>query len=93
MYGKMMQNQSVFLFSGEELLLLGELTKYVPVSPQRILNIQWDTADFTLQIRGAAGERVTLTYLLGSQRSEVTCIVSEAGTAVLSIRDGRCYQL
>ncbi|PVD22557.1 hypothetical protein C0Q70_18373 [Pomacea canaliculata] len=70
-------------------LLLGELTKLVPVSPQRVTSITVG-ADVTVHVRGAARERVTFTFLQASEVVSVDCVIGATGSAIISLNSRSC---
>ncbi len=64
--------------------LLGELDKWVSVSPQRFAAVQGSADGVTAVLRGAAGEAVTVHFL--SPAGDVlagTCALGAAGTATV----------
>lgn len=75
------------------LWLLGETSKIVPISPQRVYAISADTADVKVTLKGAPGETVRFFYILGSSQKSVTCIMSPAGTAVISFASDTCESI
>jgi hypothetical protein len=50
------------VFSG--IALLGELDKWVNVSPFRFANLTIDSAGLSVELHGAVGERVSVTVLV-----------------------------
>lgn len=70
-------------------LLLGELTKLVPVSPQRVTSITVG-ADVTVHVRGAARERVTFTFSQASEVVSVDCVIGATGSAIISLNSRSC---
>jgi len=75
----------------QELLLLGERTKWIPMSPHRITRMQYDDHYFFIFLKGAPGEAVQFDYVWGSESHSLTCEMSEAGTARINITDRRCF--
>lgn len=78
-----------------DLVLLGELSKWVPLSPQRVQNIAFATEGaknvFTISMRGASGEKVEMWFADGEGKlSKVACTLSHAGTATLTMPSGTC---
>ena len=76
-------------------ILLGELDKFVPISPQRVSTISIGDSDIQVTLRGTPGEK--LDFYLGIQTSVpgagfgLTCQISDLGVAILSIADLSCY--
>ena len=70
---------------------MGELSKYVPMSPRRVSGIQVTSADITLLVEGAVGESVTMFYSVDGQVRSVTCVMGETLRARVSVAHGACY--
>ena len=65
----------------------------VPMSPQRVLDLQESNLDFKVKIGGRVGETVSFRYIWDYEVIEVKCVISQAGTAVVSIADAVCYSV
>ena len=78
-------------FAGD-VVLMGELSKYVPMSPQRVSSIEVTTADVTLTLEGALGEKVVMYYYATQlQVRSVTCVIGSTLQAKVSVRQQACY--
>lgn len=83
-----------------DLYILGELEKWVPVSPDRITDIVTTTtatttsssassSSVTLSVRGVQGESVTLSFS-GANDFSVTCVFQDSGMMTLNVGDQTC---
>lgn len=72
--------------------MLGDLTKYVPVSPARIASVEEDGYDLIVSLVGSAGEAVPLTFWEQSSGTTVTlnCVLDAAGTARAAMPERFC---
>ena len=77
----------------KELVLLGELDKWVPMSSKRISDIAIGTSNVEITINGGVWEKVMFTYIYDGQSFSVSCVMSSAGSAVLSIIGNKCISL
>lgn len=77
-------------YRGSTVLLLGDTTKWVPMSPQRVVSITVSAADIHVMLTGAAREKVVFVVLHGQTVYEHICTLSEAGLAELSVARNRC---
>ena len=71
-------------------MLLGELDKFVPMSPQRVTSISSSTEDIMLTLSGIPKETVTMTISVDSGYHAVKCVIGEGGTAVISVAKMNC---
>jgi hypothetical protein len=73
------------------LFLLGETSKWVPVSQQRISAITpiQDT-DIVLTVEGVMGETVAISYLLDGVSQTVICNFKLTSSLLLSINNKTC---
>ena len=56
--------------------VLGELSKFVPSSPQRLQQVSYDATSVTVQVAGSEGERVTLFFAFaGLEVAAESCVV------------------
>ena len=53
--------------------ILGEQAKWVPISPQRVKNIQQDTTSMRIQLSGALNESVTFGFSVNYKYMSVDC--------------------
>ncbi|XP_048245143.1 uncharacterized protein LOC124119103 isoform X1 [Haliotis rufescens] len=70
-------------------VVLGELDKWVPMSPQRVVWIRMDT-DVSIRITGAPSEVVTFWFSLNDQVVTVKCILGPKGFATILARALKC---
>jgi hypothetical protein len=71
--------------------ILGELSKWVPMSPQRVTDISTTATGFSISLRGAAREAVEMWFADSDDRLvKVDCQLSDAGSAIVSMPDARC---
>ena len=72
-------------------VVLGELGKWVPASPDRITAIDAQPAALALGLKGAAGEAVALSFLdASSQLVTARCVLPASGVATLTMPAGTC---
>ena len=74
----------------EEFLILGEINKWVPMSAKRVYGISFEEDDVTINLRGGSNENVAFAYMIGGKLTNVDCKLSDAGSAVLSVKWGAC---
>ena len=86
----MLNVEATFVCRGQELLLLGERSKWIPMSKQRVVSIQSDAEELTVKLKGESGEKVVFSYVLNQQARDVTCRMSLAGTAVINFSKEKC---
>nr|XP_022327168.1 uncharacterized protein LOC111126669 isoform X3 [Crassostrea virginica] len=91
------ENYCLFLFSaretglnGTDITIFGETSKWVPMSPSRVLKIIHAENNMRVGIRGKPGEEVTMAFLINNFVHRSTCRVGTSGTAVLDVMIG-CY--
>ena len=72
--------------------LLGELSKYVPVSEARVQSVKASTQALFVAVRGQAGEAVPLTFWDSAQdrATTVACVLDAAGRATAAVPAGTC---
>lgn len=74
------------------LVVLGEMAKWVPVSPQRILSIESveQSGETRIRVQGAVGEGVVLGFAVASNLKApplyVHCTIAASGEAVATVR-------
>jgi len=78
------------LFNGW--ILLGETTKFIPISKQRIISISATSEpnQITVKIRGVPKEQVTLQFSNGSTVHSFTCAIADAGYIKVTAPEGNC---
>eukprot|EP01064_Diplonema_japonicum_P018967 TRINITY_DN2766_c0_g1_i1.p1 TRINITY_DN2766_c0_g1~~TRINITY_DN2766_c0_g1_i1.p1 ORF type:complete len:748 (+),score=157.49 TRINITY_DN2766_c0_g1_i1:51-2294(+) len=69
--------------------LLGELSKWVPVSAQRVTSVNPKNGDLEVVVNGAPHEEVVLTFYK-TQPVEVRCVLPATGTAIVA-SSGTCH--
>lgn len=70
--------------------LLGDLSKFVPMSPTRVRSVSVDGADVTALLAGEAGERLAFSVWRAGAVAAVPCVLDAAGAATLSVAAGTC---
>jgi hypothetical protein len=53
--------------------ILGEQAKWVPISPQRVTNIQQNASSMTMTINGSLNEIVTIGFSINYKYQSVQC--------------------
>ncbi|CAD5111385.1 unnamed protein product [Dimorphilus gyrociliatus] len=82
----------IFKFNGDELILIGETAKFVPMSAKRFSNIRISSEDFRLDIRGSPNEKVIVSIYSKLQKNiDITCILPASGQSTLSFILRNCY--
>ena len=66
-------------------VIFGEMDKWVPVSPKRVLNISWTNETVTAPLKGTANETFDFWYMLGSKADMVTCTLNSTGAATFKM--------
>ncbi|XP_046547851.1 uncharacterized protein LOC124257766 [Haliotis rubra] len=79
----------VLSINGKQVLIQGELDKWVPMSPQRVTGINI-ADDITISLTGAAHETVSFWFNVDGKSSPVTCTLGAGGLATLSFSAGTC---
>ena len=60
-------------FNGQKVALLGEQSKWVPVSMKRVLRIYNEDSTLNVQIQGAVNERIEFSFLINEKLTKVEC--------------------
>ena len=76
-------------FSTHSSVLLGELTKLVPMSAQRVTDISVSESDLQITISGSKLEQVYFYIQTNGITTQYICIIRET-TAVLSVSKHTC---
>eukprot|EP00937_MAST-01D_sp_MAST-1D-sp2_P006546 g6546.t1 len=72
-------------------VLVGELAKWVPASPDRVTSIDAQASSLVVGLKGAQGEAVKLTFLDASSKLvAATCVLPPSGRATLTMPAGSC---
>ena len=85
-----MQEHDFKCFRGWELILLGELNKWVPMSPGRIKEIRTTLDEIYVTLSGGAFERVTFSHSANGTVVHTDCVLSASGSANLSVLKELC---
>ena len=78
-----------FIINGTAVYLLGELSKWVPVSPKRIQNIRADV-DLVVDVTGMPTEEVEFFAVVGHNITSFKCIVPEWGHVSMYMLSKKC---
>ncbi|XP_071115649.1 uncharacterized protein [Haliotis cracherodii] len=79
----------VLTFNGKQVLIQGELDKWVPMSPQRVTGINI-ADDITISLTGAAKEKVSFWFNVDGKSTPVACTLGAGGLATLRFTAGAC---
>ncbi|XP_046547850.1 uncharacterized protein LOC124257765 isoform X2 [Haliotis rubra] len=79
----------VLTINGKQVLIQGELDKWVPMSPQRVTDINI-AEDITISLTGAVHETVSFWFNVDGKSSPVTCTLGAGGLATLRFTAGTC---
>ena len=88
--GQLCQLLYVYVCRGQQLVLYGEMSKSVVMSPQRISNIIVSSNDVEVELTGASWEKVVFSLSYGGQLLQMPCLLSSAGRARISVLEGTC---
>lgn len=80
----------LFNCSSNPIALLGELDKFVPISPQRVSDISITTNDIKIELKGETGEKVTFTVWYNGTYNEYLCIIGKDSSATISLLRNVC---
>ncbi|KAK7102302.1 hypothetical protein V1264_020540 [Littorina saxatilis] len=78
------------LTQNPSILMLGELTKVVPVSPQRVTKIDVTGNDVKVYLKGVPSEGVYFTFSIDSNIVTISCTFGNSRTAVLDVTAKTC---
>ena len=73
------------------LIILGEMSKLVPMSPCRVRSLTYDTADVSIVIVGKPGEVIDFYFIYGDLHQHTHCIITGSGRATISWSKQVCY--
>ncbi|XP_067662767.1 uncharacterized protein [Haliotis asinina] len=79
----------VLKVQGKQVLIQGELSKWVPMSPQRVTDINIGD-DIIISLNGAAAESVVFWFNVNGVSSPVVCNLGPVGSATLSFNQQTC---
>ncbi|XP_042870833.1 uncharacterized protein LOC122252411 [Penaeus japonicus] len=74
---------------GRDLFILGEKSKWVPISPQRISGIEATPTGVSVSVSGVVGERVVLSFSDG-EVFDVTCDFQASGVMTIDVASRAC---
>lgn len=77
--------------SGKRIVLYGELSKWVSMSPNRVREINRSQAEVYVALQGASSEHVTFTYSVDGVMVNLECVLSAEGMATLHVVAERCW--
>ena len=85
----------MYVFSGKDLVIYGEMDKWVPMSRQRVKNIETrggvgNIDNVKMEIEGAVGETVNFYMSWGGEMIEFKCEFYEGGTRIIDLKDRSC---
>eukprot|EP00463_Aulacantha_scolymantha_P006194 TRINITY_DN7760_c0_g1_i1.p1 TRINITY_DN7760_c0_g1~~TRINITY_DN7760_c0_g1_i1.p1 ORF type:complete len:75 (+),score=12.88 TRINITY_DN7760_c0_g1_i1:144-368(+) len=74
------------------MVLFGEMSKWVPISQQRIHSIDVSPSSISVYIGGTTGEIVKLAFADAKKKiGVVSCTLSSSGKATIIFPDGTCH--
>ncbi|XP_048777941.2 uncharacterized protein LOC125681766 isoform X2 [Ostrea edulis] len=76
--------------NGTDIVIFGEISKWVPMSPERVTNIVHAEINMRVGIRGKPGEDVTMAFLINNSTRQSKCRIGSSGTAMLDAMYG-CF--
>ena len=79
--------------------VLGDLSKWVPTSPQRLQSVTWnnnnndgDNSSVTVVVHGAPDETVAFSFLDGAMQAvHAECVLNSAGSISMVVPALQCY--
>ncbi|KAH9490739.1 hypothetical protein Btru_035380 [Bulinus truncatus] len=83
----------IIYFGSQSIALLGDLSKWVPMSEQSVIKIWHSTFDITVAVRGRSGDTIKFSYILSGQRRHVSALVNDKGCALFIIDQSGNYTL
>ena len=75
------------VYSNNTVLILGELSKWVKVSPDRITDISLKPENLAVSMTGAPNEKVTITFMFNGKPLHATCVIPESKKVVVKVMD------
>ena len=76
----------VYLFqSGYKLGIIGEQSKWVAVSPQRVLSIEQTTDSLQIYLQGGVDERIEFSLLINGSLKKAQCNFNPTGSAKIVV--------
>ncbi|KAL3880433.1 hypothetical protein ACJMK2_032671 [Sinanodonta woodiana] len=81
---------SIFQVGKNEILIYGEVNKWVPMSPERVQEVLVSD-DIEIHLQGSAGEEVTFAFFVnGVFTPNIHCTIGNDGTAILRFNSLNC---
>ncbi|XP_046561028.1 uncharacterized protein LOC124270049 [Haliotis rubra] len=80
----------VTTYGGHQVLIQGELDKWVPMSPQRVVDINFDSSDIIVRIAGGANEIVNFSFNTDGVSKSLQCDLGDSGYATISYKAWGC---
>ena len=77
-------------FRSQQVIIFGELSKWVIMSPQRVTSIIQTTDDLQMNLAGSVDEEIIITFQINGVMRNIVCIMGESGTSTLSLKDHQC---
>ncbi|KAK7471362.1 hypothetical protein BaRGS_00036000 [Batillaria attramentaria] len=77
----------VYQIGNSKLVIYGEENKFVPMSRDRVSNIDVLTNNVALTLKGVPGETTVFLYFLDGRITRVSCVFGMSGSSVLSVKD------
>ncbi|XP_077991614.1 uncharacterized protein LOC144445843 [Glandiceps talaboti] len=81
-------------FNDRSVLILGELAKWVKMSPQRVLDIMTYTGDVILTLQGGVNEVIEFTIVYTNDLTtprQIKCTIPESGRMQMHLSNGQCH--
>ncbi|CAL1533037.1 unnamed protein product [Lymnaea stagnalis] len=72
-------------FGDDSIVFLGDLTKWVPMSERRVVQVWQTLFDVTVAVRGRPGDDVQFSYLFNGQRKDLTEKVNNLGCGLFIV--------
>lgn len=84
----------ILTMGGRTVILLGETTKWISFSNDRISRLENALEDVRVTLKGVSGEEVLFKFVIdpdgAAEYTTVSCTMGDDGSAVLSVFKGRC---
>ncbi|XP_059154794.1 uncharacterized protein LOC131940186 isoform X2 [Physella acuta] len=75
----------ILSFGSRSIVLLGDLTKYVPMSELRVVAVKQSLLDFTVALRGRPGDMLHFSYMLDGVKKDINYTANTLGCVEFSI--------
>ena len=67
------------------------MSKFLPMSPQRVAAISVEGTGVYATLTGPPGEKVVFHFLVDGKPYSATCVMNDDSHATLSVMDKMCY--